>query len=136
MVGILAHADVGYHHKLRHLFLQCPDGLLDNPLFRIGVAADGILGLGNAEKDDRRDPESVYLLGLFNYVFDRLLVDARHGGDFFFYPGAERGKHRVDKVVDRQGGLADHSPKGLFSSDPASSELWKEHIYYSFLREK
>lgn len=127
VVGVLAHADVGDDRQPRHLFLQGPDRLLNDAVLGVGVAANGVLGLGDAEQDHRRHSQFINLLGLGHDMLDGLLVNARHGGNFFPDARAEGGKHRIDQVGGGEGGLADHPAENLLAPDPARSEGGIEH---------
>ena len=78
VVGVLAQADVGDHHQVGHRLLDRPHRLRHDAVVAIRLRAGGVLLLGNAEQDHRRNAEVAHRPALLDGAVDRQLRDARH----------------------------------------------------------
>jgi hypothetical protein len=111
--GVLAHAHVGDDVVLGIVRLDGADRQLDDAVLGKRAAPCLVLGLGQAEEDDRRDAERLQLVDLGGQLVERELEDARHRRDLVAQAGARLHEQRVDEVCGIQCGLADHRTKRL-----------------------
>ena len=109
VVGVLAEAEVGDHQEIGRDSPGEPDGLLHDPVVAEGGRAAGVLVLGDAEEDDRRDAQLGGLGDRLAQPVERELILARHRGDLAPEVRAVVDEQRVDQVVDGQPVLADRS---------------------------
>ena len=82
------------------------------PSFAPGGRARGVLLLGDAEQDHRRDPELLGLLARLGELVDRLAEDARHRRHLVAHAAAGDDEERQHEVVARDARLA-HEPAEL-----------------------
>ncbi len=77
-VGVLAQAHIRDHKQLGQLALDRGDRELHRPLLIPGARAFGVLLGGNAEQQNRAQPERRRLTSLRDHVAERQALDARH----------------------------------------------------------
>ena len=99
VVGVLAEAEVGDHQQLRRLPLGQPDRLLDDPVVGRRRRAAGVLVLGDAEEQDRRDAQLGHLGDRLAQPVERELILARHRRDLAPQVLAVIDEQRIDQVV-------------------------------------
>ena len=97
MRGVFTHADVADHVQLRAGFLCLAECLLHNAILGIGLAADFILVIRDAEQHDAADTGFCQLDELFFHAVDAVAILSHHGGDFLLDVCAFGDKHRVDE---------------------------------------
>ena len=119
VVGVLAEAEVGDHEQVGRLPLGEPDRLLDDPVVARGGRAARILVLGDAEEDDRRDPQLGDLGDRLAEPVERELVLAGHRRDLAAEVVSVVDEQGIDQVVDGQLRFADQVAEPGMAAEPA-----------------
>ena len=127
VVGVLAQAHVGYHGEAGNVLLDFTDRALHLALVVPGLAAVGILALGDAEQDYRRDAGRVRLARGAHHLVDRYLRHTRHRADWTFDVASRADEERLDQVVGRKARLPDHAAQRLGAPQPPWAIDWKRH---------
>ena len=133
VVGELAEADVGDDEQIGHRILQTANGLGHDSRLAGGVASRGVLGSGDAEKDDAADAQVGDLLAFGGEQVGRDLVVARHGADWLTKPPAGSDEQGQDQVGRTDRHLADQVADGRMVSKPSHSRGGKAALH-SMLR--
>ena len=81
VLHVFAQAYVGDDEQRRQFFFQEPHGLLHDSILGIRAGSFRVFFVGNAEKQNRRDPERVRANGLAQQFIGRKLEHAGQGGD-------------------------------------------------------
>ena len=86
VVGVFAKAHVGQQQQAWHRFLERGQGALNDAVIGVGVRAEGVLMVGNAEQNDAGDAQIPNLPALLNRPVNRQLGNARHRADRIAHP--------------------------------------------------
>ncbi len=126
--GVLAEADVGDDHQIGSQVLDGPDGPLHRSRRAVRLAPLLVLGLGDAEDQDSRDPEIHHLANFVHQPVHRKAEDSRKRRDLFHLSHAGNDEDRIDQIVHGQGRLPDHAPQGFSAPQPAHAVRGKHHL--------
>ena len=120
-LGVLAEADVGDDHELRHASLELAYRALDDAIRVEVLRADGVLRRRETEEKDRGNAGSRDGFCLAGELVDRPLEDAGHRGYLvpdLFPVGDEKG---IDEIVGGEDRLPDHAPDPCIQPEPSRS---------------
>ena len=129
VVGVFAHADVGYHGEAGHVLLDFANRALHLALVVPGLGAVRILALRDPEQDDRRYAGRVRLARGAHHLVDRHLRHAGHRTDRTLDVASGTHEKGLDKIVGRKARLSDHPAQRLGATKPPWAIDWKRHRY-------
>ena len=132
VVHVLAEADVGDDHEVGELVLDGAHGHLHDALGVVGAGRRRVLVRGDAEQQDRRDAELDDLAHLAEQVADGELEAPGHRGDGVLDVLAGDHEERVDEIVDRERGLAEHVADGRRATQAPHAVAGVVHGVVSF----
>src|SRR5262249_25046837 len=127
VVGIFAHADVGYYGQVRHVFLDLANCALDFTLVVPGLAALWVLARRDTEQNRCGDACGLRFARRTHDMIHGHLRYTRHRGDRAFLIASGTDKDRPDKVVRRKPRLAHHPAQRLAATHPAWPIDWERH---------
>ena len=119
VVGVLAHADIGYHHHVGMVFLDHPHGFLHDAFGVIPFGAQGVFLGGQSEQQNGRDAQLQGLANLLGQHVQRHLKLAGHGLDGFFDAVSVGHEQGINELFYREAGLPGHVAHGFATAQAA-----------------
>jgi hypothetical protein len=110
VAGVLAEAHVGHDEQVGNRLLHGADGLLDDAVLRVRLAAARVLLLRQAEQEHSRNAHGRRVLALAQQLVDGEPGLPRHRPDRVPHPSPVDDEEWVHQVVRAQRGLAHHLP--------------------------
>ena len=128
MAGVFAKANVGEDEQIELRFADRFDRELYGSLWGRRLGASFVFLFGQAEQNHGGDSQIRYLVALFDDLVGRLLIYARHRGDFAADARPGAGKHGVDQAAGGEMGLA-YKPAHRFGTAQAPRTMnWEGHV--------
>ena len=100
VVGVLAVAQIRDHEHLGQLALDGANRALHDPARIVGRAGDGVLEIGDAEQQDRADPERLEFAALGHDAVNGKPEDARHARNLAFRLAVVGHEERLHEARD------------------------------------
>jgi hypothetical protein len=132
VIHVLAETDIGDDDEIGKLVLDRPHGHLDDALGIVGAGGGGVFVRGDAEKQNRADPQAHDLADLVEQVADGELEAAGHRGDGVLHVLPRDDEERVDEIVHLEGRLAQHVADSRSAAQPPHPVAGVVHELASF----